>query len=153
MQPKRSMLALLLWVVLFYVAHVQALLRDAFTPMEWALPTFGVAGLPDPWIMRANPGFGIALVGTYAAIYLLVTLALRICRAYHWEGTISWLAGLTTVKGLRGLDNLLLALLPIGSLGFTLAIPFWQSEAVAVFAGVTWFVTLGMRSMAGPRQE
>lgn len=154
MQPKRSMLALLLWVVLFYVAPVQALLRDAFTPVVWALPTFGLAGLPDPWIMRANPGLALALVAAYVGIYLLIALALRVCQAYHCEGAVSRLASLTTVKGLRGLDNLLLALLPIGGLGFILAAPFWQSEAVAVLAVVTWFVMLGMkRSKAGPRPE
>lgn len=140
MQPKRSMLALLLWVILFYVTPIQALLREAFTPVVWAMPTFGLAGLPDPWIMKANPGFALALVGAYVAIYLIVTLALRICRAYHWEGVILRLASLTTVKGLRGLDNLLLCLLPIFSLGFILAVPFWQSEAIAVLVTIAWLV-------------
>ena len=104
--------------------------------------------------MRANPGLALALVAAYVGIYLLIALALRVCQAYHCEGAVSRLASLTTVKGLRGLDNLLLALLPIGGLGFILAAPFWQSEAVAVLAAVSWFVILGMKKGgAVPRQE
>ena len=138
MAPRRSLLSLLLFVLLFYLLPLQAVLRAAFNPLTFALPTFGLAGLPDPLIMQVNIGYMLALAVGYTLVYLLVELALRLLRAYHWDQALAWLGTVTSVKDLRGLDNLLIQTLPLVALGFALAIPFWHTEGVAVLAALAW---------------
>ena len=145
MAPRRSLLSLLLFVLLFYLLPLQAFLRAAFEPLTFALPTFGLAGLPDPLIMQVNAGYMLALAAGYVLVYILVGVTLCLLRAYHWDQALAWLGRVTSVKDLRGLDSLLIQTLPLVALGFAIAIPFWHTEGVAVLAALTWLALAANR--------
>ena len=109
MRPRRTLLTLLLFVLLFYVLPVQAVIRRACPPLAFSVPTFGLVGLPPALEIEVNARYVLALLAAYLGLFLLVALTLRLFRAYHWEGALVSLAKVTTVKDLVGMDRLLIS--------------------------------------------
>lgn len=150
MRPRRSLLALLLFVVLFYLLPLRAGLRAAFKPLVFAVPTLGLFSLPDPLIVQVNAGYMLSLAAGYLLLYLLVAVVLRLLRAYHWDQALAWLGTVTSVKDLGGLDDVLIQTLPLMALGFALAIPFWHTEGVTMLMALTWLgLALNRRTQPG----
>ncbi len=151
MTPKRSLLTTLLFTLLFYLLPLQGVLRAAFAPWSFGVPTFGLAGLPDPLVVQVNVGYMVALAVVYILLYLVVAVVLRLLRAYHWDQALAWLGTVTSVKDLRGLDNLLIQTLPLVALGFAVLIPFWHTEGVTMLVTLIW-LGLALNRMAQPAQ-
>lgn len=149
MASRRFLLTLALFVLCFYVLPVQAMLRTAFAPVSFAVPTAGLAGLPDLWRVQANLGLMLVLAVGYGLLYLLTVVILRLSRAYGGSRALAWLHAMADTRGIHGLDDLLLHILPLMILGFGVAIPFWRTEGTVMLLALTWLSLVGDRATWG----
>ncbi len=138
MRRQRTFLSMLLFVALFYVVPLQAVLRARWKPSTLAVPNPGLPLLPDPLILELNLRYVLALAAGYVVVWSLVSVALRLLRIYEWEEALAWLATVNSVKDLRGLDRWLGRILPLAAVFFASASPFWHCEGLAVLAFVVW---------------
>lgn len=136
MSPRRALPAFIVFALLFYVLPVQAVLRDACTPLIADLPTLGLGGLPWRLHLEVNLHFMLLLMLAYGLIFGLVALLLRLLQAFHADKTRHRLAKVTSIKDLHGMDTMLGYLSGVAAVGLTLAVPFWESEGAAVLAGL-----------------
>ena len=62
MTPRRSLLAFLLFALLFYILPLHAVVRAAYAPQIFDLPTFGLAGLPPMVHSECNVRYALTMV-------------------------------------------------------------------------------------------
>jgi hypothetical protein len=139
MGPRRSLLAFLLFALLFYVLPVHLLVRNNYPPLAITLQPLGLAGLPPMLHLEVSIHYVLVMILLYVLTFTLVALGLRLVQAYHWEGAARGLATITSIKDLQGLDRLLRLIAALAALAAVAAIPFWDSEPAAVLIGLAWF--------------
>ena len=134
MKPNRSLIALTIFVILFFVIPGHLWVMHAMEPWVFAVPTFGLAGLPSPLIVHLELSAVAVLAAAYVVINLMIALAFRLLQVYHYEPILARLAAYTDGQGLHGIAWLT-GLAALAGLVLAVALaPFQPTEGVALLS-------------------